>query len=130
MSSYYKETIIPITEQVIENEIREDIENMVIEVVGEDGNSGYIESVKNEALDYIEDNKRILASSGDAFKETALQTRDSIKTVEEDTDDIAENTIFKIEQSIRQMIVDNGYIMKIVDDGIGNADIVLVKEVV
>lgn len=158
MTDYYEENIEYVTEQTIEQEIRDDIEeirantvgdeyqnkigdiNQIkqegldgieeirIYTVGKDGDAGEVDKIKDNALSYIEDQKNNLVSYGDDKIEYANQTYGDIVQINENTDAIAENTIAEIEYNIREMIVNNGYVMKITDDGNGNADIVLVKE--
>ncbi len=102
MESYNTEIIEYVTELTIEKEIRNDIKN---------------------ALDYIAKEKEILSSkvyNNDSFITAANEIKD-------DVDAIAENTIADIKLNIMKTIADKGYVMKITDDGNGNADIVFVK---
>ena len=152
MTDYYEETIEQITEQTIEKEIREDIEAIKTDAVdtieeikqdavnqidaielyaiGEDGNSGEVNRIKNETLTYIDEKKVELAEFGNTSISTAEATYEDICKINDDTDAIAEDTIVEIKANIRQMMVDNGYVIKIECDENGNADMVLVKEVV
>lgn len=113
----------------IETETLEYIKEAEVYTIGKDGDAGEVGEIKSEALEYIEENKVELASFGNVKIELATQTYEDIVEIKENTDAIDENTIVKIEHNIRQMIVDKGYVMKVVDDGNGNADIVLEKEV-
>jgi len=145
MTSYYVETIERLTEQTIEQEIRDDIEEIRVGTIDnvkqiEQKSLDSIEeiradaiiqvtAIKDDALSYIEDKKVDLCSFGNDSIEYAEKTYEDIVGINDDTDAIAEDTIAEIEYNIRQMIVDNGYVMKIIDDGNGNADIVFDKEV-
>lgn len=152
MTNYYEETIEQITEQTIEKEIREDIEEIKTDAVdtieeikqdavnqidaielyaiGEDGNGGEVNRIKSETLAYIDEKKTELADFGNISKATAEGLYEDICGINDDTDVIAEDTIVKIKANIRQMMVDNGYVIKIECDENGNADMVLVKEMV
>ena len=152
MANYYEETIERITEQTIEEEIREDIEEIktsavdsieeikqdainqidAIELyaIGEDGNGGEVNKIKSETLAYIDEKKLELAEFGNASIEMAEATYENICKINDDTDAIAEDTIAEIKANIRQMMVDNGYVIKIECDENGNADMILTKEVV
>lgn len=105
------------------------IKEVEVDTIGENGDAGKVGEIKSEILEYIEDNKADLASFGNDKIESATKTYEDIVGIKENTDAIDESTITEIEHNIRQMIVDKGYVMKIVDDGNGNADIVLTREV-
>lgn len=113
----------------IETDALEYIEEVEVYTIGENGDAGKVGEIKSEVLEYIEENKIELASFGNEKIESATQTYEDIVEIKENTDAIDESTIAEIEHNIRQMIVDNGYVMKIECDENGNADIALVKEV-
>lgn len=115
---------------IIEQDAIEYVEEVRVYTIGENGDSGEVNGIKSEALEYIEENKTALASFGNDKKSQATQTYEDIIEIKEDTDAIDENTISEIEVNIRQMIIDNGYVMKIECDEYGNANMMLTKEVV
>lgn len=113
----------------VEQEALNYIEEVKVYTIGENNDAGKVDEIKSDILEYIEENKTELASFGNSTIKSATQTYEEIVEIKENTDAIDKNTIAEIEHNIRQMIVDKGYIMKIVDDGNGNADIVLTTEV-
>ena len=154
MTDYYEENIEYVTEQTIEQEIRndiegirvdtindvkqikqdalDDIEEIRVDTVGEDGdieNVGEVNKIKDDALFYIEAKKEKLVEYGYDKIIYANETCGNIDDINKYTDVIAENTIAKIELNIREMIVNNGYDFQTINDENGNVDLVLVKEV-
>lgn len=108
--NYFVENIERITEQMIEEEIRDDIEQ-----IRTSANSS-IEKTKNEAETYIND------------KITELNDIKTAATnIYNDTVNIAGDTIAVIENDIRQMIVDNCYSIKYSNDGSGNVTVTIGK---
>lgn len=145
--AYHVENIERITEQMIEEEVLKETEqiridsNKKVELIKDAGISDInkikdsavaeINEIKNVGVDYIDSEKTKL--------ETSLGTNGNIgqlNAIDAEADKyykltlpIASDTTDEIENDIRKMIVDNGYKFSMVNDGHGNVDVVLVKEV-
>lgn len=147
MSNYFEETIYRITEQEIEQEIRNDIQNIkkdandelyvikedaVVEInkkevyaIGEDSNGGEVNRIKNNSLAYIDQEKTKLAEFGNESKTKAIGIYEDIRSINADTDNIVENTVSKTIYNIKDMIANNGYVVKVFYDDIGDVSLVL-----
>lgn len=115
-TAYYVETIERITEQMLEEEVLAETET-----IRTDSNS-IVNKTMQEALDYIAKEKHDLA-----VKLGESELRNTPKDLDSQTTatynkllKVIPDTEEKIENNVRQMIVDNGYSIEIVNDGNGN----------
>lgn len=115
-TAYYVETIERITEQMLEEEVLAETEAIRI-----DSNS-IVNKTMQEALDYIAKEKHDLAVKlGESELRKTLKDLDSQTTATYNKLlKVISDTEEKIENNVRQMIVDNGYSIEIVNDGNGN----------
>lgn len=115
-TAYYVETIERITEQMLEEEVLAETE-----AIRTDSNS-IVDKTMQEALDYIAKEKHDLAVKlGESELRKTLKDLDSQTTATyNELLKVIPDTEEKIENNVRQMIVDNGYSIEIVNDGNGN----------
>lgn len=115
-TAYYVETIERITEQMLEEEVLAETE-----AIRTDSNS-IVNKTMQEALDYIAKEKHDLAVKlGESELRKTLKDLDSQTTATYNKLlKVIPDTEEKIENNVRQMIVDNGYSIEIVNDGNGN----------
>lgn len=115
-TAYYVETIERITEQMLEEEVLAETE-----AIRTDSNS-IVDKTMQEALDYIAKEKHDLAVKlGESELRKTLKDLDSQTTaIYNKLLKVIPDTEEKIENNVRQMIVDNGYGIEIINDGNGN----------
>lgn len=146
-NSYYVENIERVTEQTIEEEIKDelrDIKETAIKTIEELEEGGVtncnktkeeainqIEDDRQETLDYIASKKReMIFVLGENDEDGNPAVRGKLRKIDSDTNDTYENikkiapdTEAAIEIDIRQMIVGNGYSLEVVNDGNGNVNL-------
>lgn len=153
MTKYFEEDIERVTEQTIEQKVRDNIEaikNDTIDkieyiesvtiqgsedfdgingiknyAIDKDGNGGKINEIKQDALTHINNQKKELAEFGNSSKKEANEIYNEVCVINAATDSIVENTVSEIEYNIKEMLVDNGYIIKVFYDDNGDVSLAL-----
>lgn len=87
---------------------------------------GYIDGVKNSTVQYIDTQKREFEQVGNGIIADAQKIKDDTLGVYTNTVDIAGKTATKIEEEIRNMMLQNGMGLKITDDGNGVCDMSII----
>lgn len=120
-TAYYVETIERITEQMLVEEVLDETENIKIDTIEQ------VDKIKDAAIDYITKQQRDLINK---LAETGI--RKELRQIDSDTtaiynnlQEIVPNTDAKIENTIRNKIVSNGYSISLNNDGSGNVAVVL-----
>lgn len=153
-TTYYVETIERITEQMLTEEVISDVNKImwdadtqikkiktdavdeIEKITPEAVNT--INKIEQDALRYISDEKRDMVfalGESDADGNPAISGK--LRKIDADTTaiynkllDVAPNTEAKIQQNIRIMIVNDGYVIELVNDGNGNVAVNLVRRAV
>jgi hypothetical protein len=120
-TAYYVETIERITEQMLVEEVLDETENIKTDTIEQ------VDKIKDAAIDYITKQQRDLINK---LAETGI--RKELRQIDSDTtaiyndiQKIVQNTDAKIENTIRNKIVSNGYSISLNNDGSGNVAVVL-----
>lgn len=120
-TAYYVETIERITEQMLVEEVLDETENIKTDTIEQ------VDKIKDAAIDYITKQQRDLINK---LAETGI--RKELRQIDSDTtaiynnlQKIVPNTDAKIENTIRNKIVSNGYSISLNNDGSGNVAVVL-----
>lgn len=120
-TAYYVETIERITEQMLVEEVLDETENIKTDTIEQ------VDKIKDAAINYITKQQRDLINK---LAETGI--RKELKQIDGDTtaiynnlQEIVPNTDAKIENTIRNKIVSNGYSISLNNDGSGNVAVVL-----
>lgn len=120
-TAYYVETIERITEQMLVEEVLDETENIKTNTIKQ------VDKTKDDAINYITKQQRDLINK---LAETGI--RKELKQIDSDTtaiynnlQEIVPNTDAKIENTIRNKIVSNGYSISLNNDGSGNVAVVL-----
>lgn len=120
-TAYYVETIERITEQMLVEEVLDETENIKTYTIEQ------VDKIKDDAINYITKQQRDLINK---LAETGI--RKELKQIDGDTtaiynnlQEIVPNTDAKIENTIRNKIVSNGYSISLNNDGSGNVAVVL-----
>lgn len=111
--------------------IKDDTNKIYQDTVGVAANTAdkieqYIDSVKTEAVEYIDSQKAEFERVGNGIIVDAQQIKDDTLGVYTNTVDVAGKTAAKIEEEIRKMMLENGMNMKITDDGRGNCEMSII----
>ena len=153
-TTYYVETIERITEQMLTEEVISDVNKImwdadtqikkiktdavdeIEKITPEAVNT--INKIEQDTLKYIADEKRdmvFILGENDADGNPAI--RGKLRKIDADTTaiynkllDVAPNTEAKIQQNIRIMIVNDDYVIELVNDGNGNVAVNLVRRAV
>ena len=120
-TSYYVETIERITEQMLVEEVIAETENIKTDAIRQ------TDRIKDSAIDYIEKQRQdIVNKLGDKGVKKELDKIDSDTTaIYNNLQKIVPNTDAKIENTIRNKIVSNGYSISFNNDGSGNIAVIL-----
>ena len=120
-TSYYVETIERITEQMLVEEVIAETENIKTDAIRQ------TDRIKDSAIDYIEKQRQdIVNKLGDKGVKKELDKIDSDTTaIYNNLQKIVPNTDAKIENTIRNKIVSNGYSISLNNDGSGNIAVIL-----
>lgn len=120
-TAYYVETIERITEQMLVEEVLDETENIKTDTIEQ------VDKIKDAAINYITKQQRDLINK---LAETGIKKE--LKQIDGDTtaiynnlQEIVPNTDAKIENTIRNKIVSNGYSISLNNDGSGNVAVVL-----
>lgn len=120
-TAYHVETIERITEQMLVEEVLDETENIKTDTIEQ------VDKIKDAAINYITKQQRDLINK---LAETGI--RKELKQIDGDTtaiynnlQEIVPNTDAKIENTIRNKIVSNGYSISLNNDGSGNVAVVL-----
>lgn len=120
-TAYYVETIERITEQMLVEEVLDETENIKTDTIEQ------VDKIKDAAIDYITKQQRDIINK---LAETGI--RKELKQIDGDTtaiynnlQKIVPNTDAKIENTIRNKIVSNGYSISLNNDGSGNIAVIL-----
>ncbi len=120
-TAYYVETIERITEQMLVEEVLDETENIKTDTIEQ------VDKIKDAAIDYITKQQRDLINK---LAETGI--RKELRQIDSDTtaiynnlQKIVPNTDAKIENTIRNKIVNNGYSISLNNDGSGNVAVIL-----
>lgn len=120
-TAYHVETIERITEQMLVEEVLDETENIKTDTIEQ------VDKIKDAAIDYITKQQRDLINK---LAETGI--RKELRQIDSDTtaiynnlQKIVPNTDAKIENTIRNKIVSNGYSISLNNDGSGNIAVVL-----
>lgn len=120
-TAYYVETIERITEQMLVEEVLDETEDIKTDTIEQ------VDKIKDAAIDYITKQQRDLINK---LAETGI--RKELRQIDSDTtaiynnlQKIVPNTDAKIENTIRNKIVSNGYSISLNNDGSGNVAVVL-----
>lgn len=120
-TAYHVETIERITEQMLVEEVLDETENIKTDTIEQ------VDKIKDAAIDYITKQQRDLINK---LAETGI--RKELRQIDSDTtaiynnlQKIVPNTDAKIENTIRDKIVSNGYSISLNNDGSGNIAVIL-----
>jgi len=120
-TAYHVETIERITEQMLVEEVLDETENIKTDTIEQ------VDKIKDAAIDYITKQQRDLINK---LAETGI--RKELRQIDSDTtaiynnlQKIVPNTDAKIENTIRNKIVSNGYSISLNNDGSGNVTVIL-----
>lgn len=120
-TAYHVETIGRITEQMLVEEVLDETENIKTDTIEQ------VDKIKDAAIDYITKQQRDLINK---LAETGI--RKELRQIDSDTtaiynnlQKIVPNTDAKIENTIRNKIVSNGYSISLNNDGSGNVTVIL-----
>lgn len=120
-TAYYVETIERITEQMLVEEVLDETENVKTDTIEQ------VDKIKDVAINYITKQQRDLINK---LAETGI--RKELKQIDGDTtaiynnlQKVVSNTDAKIENTIRNKIVSNGYSISLNNDGSGNIAVIL-----
>lgn len=120
-TAYYVETIERITEQMLVEEVLDETENIKTDTIEQ------VDKIKDAAIDYITKQQRDLINK---LAETGI--RKELRQIDSDTtaiynnlQKIVPNTDAKIENTIKNKIVSNGYSISLNNDGSGNIAVIL-----
>lgn len=120
-TAYHVETIERITEQMLVEEVLDETENIKTDTIEQ------VDKIKDAAINYITKQQRDIINK---LAETGI--RKELKQIDSDTtaiynnlQKIAPNTDAKIENTIRNKIVSNGYSISLNNDGSGNVTVIL-----
>lgn len=120
-TAYHVETIERITEQMLVEEVLDETENIKTDTIKQ------VDKIKDAAIDYITKQQRDLINK---LAETGI--RKELRQIDSDTtaiynnlQKIVPNTDAKIENTIRNKIVSNGYSISFNNDGSGNIAVIL-----
>lgn len=120
-TAYHVETIERITEQMLIEEVLDETENIKTDTIEQ------VDKIKDAAIDYITKQQRDLINK---LAETGI--RKELRQIDSDTtaiynnlQKIVPNTDAKIENTIRNKIVSNGYSISLNNDGSGNIAVIL-----
>lgn len=118
-TAYHVETIERITEQMLVEEVLDETENIKTDTIEQ------VDKIKDAAIDYITKQQRDLINK---LAETGI--RKELRQIDSDTtaiynnlQKIVPNTDAKIENTIRNKIVRNGYSISLNNDGSGNVTV-------
>lgn len=120
-TSYYVETIERITEQMLVEEVIAETESIKTDAIKQ------TDRIKDSAINYIEKQRQdIVNKLGDKGVKKELYKIDSDTTaIYNNLQKIVPNTDAKIENTIRNKIVSNGYSISFNNDGSGNIAVIL-----
>ena len=120
-TAYHVETIERIIEQMLVEEVLDETENIKTDTIEQ------VDKIKDAAIDYITKQQRDLINK---LAETGI--RKELRQIDSDTtaiynnlQKIVPNTDAKIENTIRNKIVSNGYSISLNNDGSGNIAVIL-----
>lgn len=120
-TAYYVETIERITEQMLVEEVLDETENIKTDTIEQ------VDKIKDAAINYITKQQRDIINK---LAETGIIKE--LKQIDGDTtaiynnlQKIVPNTDAKIENTIRNKIVSNGYSISLNNDGSGNVTVIL-----
>lgn len=120
-TAYHVETIERITEQMLVEEVLDETENIKTDTIEQ------VDKIKDAAIDYITKQQRDLINK---LAETGIIKE--LRQIDSDTtaiynnlQKIVPNTDAKIENTIRNKIVSNGYSISLNNDGSGNVTVIL-----
>lgn len=120
-TAYHVETIERITEQMLVEEVLDETENIKTDTIEQ------VDKIKDAAIDYITKQQRDLINK---LAETGI--RKELRQIDSDTtaiynnlQKIVPNTDAKIENTIKNKIVSNGYSISLNNDGSGNIAVIL-----
>lgn len=120
-TAYHVETIERITEQMLVEEVLDETENIKTDTIEQ------VDKIKDAAINYITKQQRDIINK---LAETGI--RKELKQIDGDTtaiynnlQKIVPNTDAKIENTIRNKIVSNGYSISLNNDGSGNIAVIL-----
>lgn len=120
-TAYHVETIERITEQMLVEEVLDETENIKTDTIEQ------VDKIKDAAINYITKQQRDLINK---LAETGI--RKELRQIDSDTtaiynnlQKIVPNTDAKIENTIRNKIVSNGYSISLNNDGSGNIAVIL-----
>lgn len=120
-TAYHVETIERITEQMLVEEVLDETENIKTDTIEQ------VDKIKDAAINYITKQQRDIINK---LAETGI--RKELKQIDGDTtaiynnlQKIVPNTDAKIENTIRNKIVSNGYSISLNNDGSGNVTVIL-----
>lgn len=120
-TAYHVETIKRITEQMLVEEVLDETENIKTDTIEQ------VDKIKDAAIDYITKQQRDLINK---LAETGIGKE--LRQIDSDTtaiynnlQKIVPNTDAKIENTIRNKIVSNGYSISLNNDGSGNIAVIL-----
>lgn len=119
-TAYYVETIERITEQMLVEEVLDETENIKTDTIEQ------VDKIRDAAINYITKQQRDIINK---LAETGI--RKELKQIDGDTtaiynnlQKIVPNTDAKIENTIRNKIVSNGYSISLNNDGSGNVTVI------
>lgn len=120
-TSYYVETIERITEQMLVEEVIAETESIKTDAIRQ------TDRIKDSAINYIEKQRQdIVNKLGDKGVKKELDKIDSDTTaIYNNLQKVVPNTDAKIENTIRNKIVSNGYSISLNNDGSGNIAVIL-----
>lgn len=120
-TAYHVETIERITEQMLVEEVLDETENIKTDTIEQ------VDKIKDAAIDYITKQQSDLINK---LAETGI--RKELRQIDSDTtaiynnlQKIVPNIDAKIENTIRNKIVSNGYSISLNNDGSGNVTVIL-----
>lgn len=120
-TAYHVETIERITEQMLVEEVLDETENIKTDTIEQ------VDKIKDAAINYITKQQRDIINK---LAETGI--RKELKQIDGDTtaiynnlQKVVSNTDAKIENTIRNKIVSNGYSISLNNDGSGNIAVIL-----
>lgn len=120
-TAYHVETIERITEQMLVEEVLDETENIKTDTIEQ------VDKIRDAAINYITKQQRDIINK---LAETGI--RKELRQIDSDTtaiynnlQKIVPNTDAKIENTIRNKIVSNGYSISLNNDGSGNVTVIL-----
>lgn len=118
-AAYHVENIERITEQMLEEEVLEEIEDIRVDAINNIGD------IKEQSVSFITEQKRDLIIQFSEIRNKLQELDDDTDVIYKNTIKIAGDTENTIEKDIRSMIVEKGYKLVLSNDGHGNVTEVL-----